>query len=258
MGGLRRKIPWTFWTFVVGTAAISGIPWLAGYYSKDEILLNALVRERLPLFGIGLFTALLTAFYMSRLLFMTFFGSFRGSHEAEHHVHESPWTMRGPLVILAAACFYVGQIHVNEFLGPAVRSPDEATLHHPDWFPWVVITTALLGIAGAFLIYLVYSGLSTRIYAALRRAACVLENKYGFDRAYDGFASKVIVGGSSGVLWKAVDSALIDGCVNGAGSVVNAVSRATRGLQTGVVRAYALVTLGGAVALLGYLLWMPK
>ncbi len=258
MGGLRKKIPWTFWTFVVGTAAISGIPWLAGYYSKDEILLNALVRERLPLFAIGLVTALLTAFYMSRLLFMTFFGSFRGSHEAEHHVHESPWTMLGPLVILAAACFYVGQIHVNEFLGPAVRSPDEAHLPHPTWFPYAVIGVAVAGSVGAFLIYLVYSGLSARIYAALRPAARVLEDKYGFDRAYDGFASKVVVEGSRGVLWQAVDAVVIDGAVNGAGRMVDAVSRATRGLQTGLVRAYALVILGGAVALLGYLLWMPK
>ena len=77
---------------------IAGIPFLAGFFSKDEILLHALVRERLPLFAIGLFTAVLTAFYMSRLLFLTFFGEFRGDHEAEHHVHESPWSMLVPLV----------------------------------------------------------------------------------------------------------------------------------------------------------------
>ncbi|HET7294220.1 MAG TPA: NADH-quinone oxidoreductase subunit L [Vicinamibacteria bacterium] len=256
MGGLRTKIPVTFWTFVVGTATIAGLPWLAGYYSKDEILLNAVVRERLPLFYLGLFTALLTAFYMSRLLFMTFFGTFRGGHDAEHHVHESPWTMLGPLVVLAAACFYVGRLHVNEFLAPALRSPDPAELPHPHWFPWVVIPVAVVGILGAFLIYVVYSGLSARIYAALRPLARVLEEKYGFDRAYDGFASRVVVEGSAGVLWKQVDAALIDGAVNGAGRVVDGVSRAARTLQTGFVRGYALVILGGAVALLGYLVWM--
>lgn len=258
MGGLRTKIPWTFWTFVVGTATIAGIPWLAGYYSKDEILLNALVRDRLPLFWIGLFTAMLTAFYMSRLLFMTFFGSFRGDHETEHHVHESPWSMLSPLVVLAGACFYVGRLHVNEFLGPAVRSPDPHHLDHPAWFPYAVIGVALAGILGAFWMFVVYTGVSARIYAALRPLASVLEKKYGFDLVYDGFASRVVVEGSRSVLWQAVDASLIDGAVNGAGRVVDAVSRAMRPLQTGVVRGYALVMLGGAVALIGYLLWMPR
>jgi NADH-quinone oxidoreductase subunit L len=258
MGGLRSKIPLTFWTFVVGTAAISGIPWLAGYYSKDEILLNALVRGRLPLFWLGLFTALLTAFYMSRLLFMTFFGSFRGGDQAEHHVHESPWSMLAPLVILAAGCFYVGRLPVDAYLAPAVRSPDELHLSHPEWFPFAVTGVALAGIVGAFLTYVVYSGLSARIHSALRPLSRALENKYGFDIAYDGFASRVVVEGSRRALWQGVDAAGIDAAVNGAGRVVAEVARAARALQTGAVRAYALVILGGAVALLGYLLWMPR
>lgn len=255
MGGLRSKIPVTFWTFVIGTATIAGLPWLAGYYSKDEILLNAVVRERMPLFYLGLFTAMLTAFYMSRLLFMTFFGSFRGGHEAEHHLHESPWTMLGPLVILAGACFYVGTLPVDPFLGPAVRSPDPPHLEAPHWFHYAVTPVAFAGILGAFFIYVVHSGLSVRIYAALRPLARVLEEKYGFDLAYDAFASRVVVDGSTGVLWKQVDASLIDGAVNGAGRFVDGVSRAARTFQTGIVRAYALVILGGAVALLGFL-WM--
>ncbi len=101
MGGLRKKIPWTFWTFLVGTLAIAGIPPLAGFFSKDEILLGALVSGHTVLFGLALFTALLTAAYMARLLFLTFFGEFRGGPDAEHHVHESPWSMLGPLVLLA-------------------------------------------------------------------------------------------------------------------------------------------------------------
>ncbi len=101
MGGLRDKMPWTYWTFLIGTLAIAGIPPLAGFFSKDEILLGAFQAHQPALFGIGLATALLTAFYMSRLLFLTFFGRFRGSHEAEHHVHESPASMLVPLVLLA-------------------------------------------------------------------------------------------------------------------------------------------------------------
>jgi NADH-quinone oxidoreductase subunit L len=195
---------------------------------------------------------------MSRLLFMTFFGRFRGDHETGHHLHESPWTMLGPLVVLAAACFYVGRLHVNEFLGPAVRSPDPHHLTHPAWFPFAVIGVALAGILGAFWMYVVYAGVSTRIYAALRPLSAVLENKYGFDLAYDGFASRVVVDGSRSVLWQAVDAGTIDGAVNGAGRVTSALATAARALQTGVVRAYALVILGGAVAVLGYLLWMPR
>src|SRR2546428_31003 len=101
MGGLWRRIPWTFGTFVVGTLAIAGIPPLAGFFSKDAILGSALAEGHNLLFVVGLLTAGLTAFYMARLLFLTFFGTFRGGPEAEHHLHESPWVMLAPLVILA-------------------------------------------------------------------------------------------------------------------------------------------------------------
>ncbi len=257
MGGLRKKIPWTFATFAIGAATIAGIPFLAGFYSKDEILLHALVRERLPLFAIGLFTAALTALYMSRLLFMTFFGHFRGDHEAEHHVHESPWTMLFPLVALATACFVVGQIHIPAFVHGAVRSPDEKHILHPEWFPYAVIGTALVGILGAFYLYIVYTGVPGRIAAALRPVHRFLEEKWGFDLAYDAFASRVVWGGSSNVLWKKLDVGAIDGVVNGAGTLASALARASRSLQRGYARAYALVMMGGAVALLGYLLWRP-
>src|SRR5262249_32951021 len=91
MGGLGTKIPFTFWTFVVGTLAIAGVPPLAGFFSKDEILHGALSAGQPVLFAIGLFTALLTAFYMARLVFLTFFCSFRGGHPAQHHLHQYPW-----------------------------------------------------------------------------------------------------------------------------------------------------------------------
>ena len=108
MGGLAKKIPWTFGTFLIGTLAIAGIPLFAGFFSKDEILLADVRARPKLLFGIALVTALLTAVYMARLLFLTFFGEFRGGHEAEHHLHESPWTMLGPLVVLAAGSVVAG------------------------------------------------------------------------------------------------------------------------------------------------------
>ncbi|HLA78062.1 MAG TPA: NADH-quinone oxidoreductase subunit L [Vicinamibacteria bacterium] len=277
MGGLRRKIPWTFWTFAIGTAAIAGIPPLAGFFSKDEILAGTLAAHKPLLFGLGLLTAALTAFYMARLLFMTFWGSFRGDHEAEHHVHESPWTMLGPLVLLAVGSASVGFLHVPEFVKPVFRLEEpakvtaaagvlghlqspaaQAAAHgaHAAWLPYVATLTALLGIAFAYLFYVRRRDLPDKIAAASRTAYRVLEEKYGFDLAYNWFASRFVVGGSSLVLWKAVDVAAIDGAVNGTGTMVNAVSRWARLLQTGFVRGYALVMLGGAVALVGYLLWM--
>ncbi len=257
MGGLRSKIPWTFATFTIGTAAIAGVPFLAGLYSKDEILLNAVVRERLPLFAIGLFTAVLTAFYMSRALFMTFFGHFRGDHEAEHHVHESPWSMLFPLVALAIGCFVVGQIHIPEIVHFAVRSPDELHSQHPVWFTPVVIASALVGILGAFYFYIVYTAGPAKVAAAFKPLHRLFEEKWGFDLAYNAFASKVVVAGSTSVLWKVVDARMIDGLVNGSGALAASLGQSTRSLQRGFARAYALVTLGGAVALIGYLLWRP-
>jgi NADH-quinone oxidoreductase subunit L len=260
MGGLRTKIPWTFWTFVVGTATIAGIPGLAGYYSKDEILLNVWTHAELPraltvtLFGVAMFTALLTAFYMSRLLFMTFFGQFRGAHEAEHHVHESPWSMLAPLLALAAGCFVVGRLQVPELLRAATRAGESGEILAPGWFAPSVIGVAFAGILGAFWLYVVYSDLPARIAAALRPLHRVLEAKWGFDLAYDAFAKHAVVEASDAVLWKRVDAGAIDGAVNGAGWTVNALSSAARAFQTGLVRVYALVILGGAVALLRYLL----
>src|SRR5205085_10484283 len=107
MGGLRKKIPITFWTFLIATIAIAGFPPFAGFFSKDEILGSALSSPYIPaaarwlIWILGTLAALGTAYYMFRLVFLTFFGDFRGTHEQEHHVHESPWTMTLPLIILA-------------------------------------------------------------------------------------------------------------------------------------------------------------
>ena len=254
MGGLRTRIPATFWTFAVGTAAIAGLPLLAGFYSKDEILAATLGTDRRVLFGLGLFTALLTAFYMSRLFFMTFFGRFRGDAETEHHIHESPWTMLLPLAVLAAGWFVAGQLHVPRFVEPVLRLP-EGELAEIHWLPYVAVFTAVLGIVGAAYLYLVFTELPGRIASSFRGVYRILEAKYGFDDLFNGVASAV-VGGSRGVLWKGVDAGLIDGVVNGTGGTVNAIARSMRFVQSGLVRGYALTIFAGAVVLVGYLLWM--
>src|SRR5688500_6307450 len=151
MGGLWRRIPWTFWTFLVGTLAIAGIPPLAGYYSKDAILAGALSGHWTVLFAFGLFTALLTAFYMTRLLILTFFGESRADAETGSHIHESPWTMVGPLVILAAGSAAVGKlVDVPHIVQPVFRLPEAQHAGHPAWLPIVATLTAVVGMVAAY------------------------------------------------------------------------------------------------------------
>jgi NADH-quinone oxidoreductase subunit L len=267
MGGLRKRIPWTFWTFVAGAAAISGIPFFAGFYSKDEILAAALGTGHTALFGIALFAALLTAAYMARLLFMTFFGEFRGGPEAEHHLHESPWSMRGPLVILAIGSTVAGyalfpmphggalhRVQLPEVVQPAFRLPEQV-LHPLPWLPMVATASALLGILIAWYLYLSMPHLRAPLASALRPALRVFRAKYYFDDVYNAFVRRVVVGGSDVVLWKRMDAGLIDGAVNRAGTVTAAIAEVLRPLQTGLVRHYALLVLAGAVAIVSLLLW---
>jgi NADH-quinone oxidoreductase subunit L len=267
MGGLWRKIPWTFGTFLAGTLAISGIPFFAGFYSKDEILAAALGNGHPVLFGLALFAAFLTAAYMARLLFLTFFGEFRGGGEAEHHLHESPWSMLGPLVLLAIGSVVAGyalfpathegavhRVRLPEVVQPAFRLPEQA-LHPSTWLPMVATASALVGILIAWYLYLSMPDLRASLARALRPALRVFAAKYWFDDVYDAFVRRVVVGGSDALLWKSVDVGLIDGAVNRAGTVTGALAEALRPVQTGFVRHYALLILAGAVALVSYLLW---
>jgi NADH-quinone oxidoreductase subunit L len=254
MGGLRTKIPWTFWTFVVGTLAIAGIPPLSGFYSKDEILHGALSAGQPVLFGLGLFTAFLTAFYMARLLFLTFFGHFRGSHEAEHHLHESPWTMLFPLLVLAMGSAVAGLVKVPHVVWPVFRLPMEPEVA-VRWLPYVATGTAVAGLLLAYLLYVRQPDLPGRLAAAFAPYRGVLLAKYYWDDLYDGLVRGPVVRGSEALLWKKVDAGLIDGAVNGAADVVGGFSDRVRYVESGYVRAYALVILAGAVAVFGYLLW---
>jgi len=254
MGGLREKIPWTFWTFVVGTLTIAGIPPLSGFYSKDEILHGTLRAGQPVLFAVGIFTALLTAFYMARLLFLTFYGRFRGSHEAEHHVHESPWTMLFPLVVLAVGSATVGIVRVPYVVWPVFRLPfeHEAPVR---WLPYVATGTAVAGLLLAYLLYVRQPDLPGRLAAAFAPFRQVLLAKYYWDELYGSLVRGPLLRGSEALLWKKVDAGLIDGAVNGAADVVDGFSQRVRYVESGYVRAYTLMILAGAVALFGYLLW---
>jgi NADH-quinone oxidoreductase subunit L len=254
MGGLRTKIPWTFWTFVIGTLAIAGIYPFAGFFSKDEILLGAWSAHAPILFGVALFTALLTAFYMWRLLFMTFFGTFRGGHDAEHHVHESPWSMLGPLVILAVGSATVGFVQVPHIIEAVFRLPAERA-PHVAWLPYLASAVAVLGIVGAYYLYVLFTDLPAKVAGSFAPLYRLFEAKYYFDTVYSAFVDRVVVKGSDAVLWKRVDAGTIDGAVNTTGTLVDGFAGILRFIQTGLVRSYAFFILGGAVALLGFLLW---
>jgi NADH-quinone oxidoreductase subunit L len=256
MGGLRSKIRVTYWTFVLGTVAIAGIPPFAGFFSKDRILEAAWENGHTWLFAFGLLTALLTAFYMARLLFLAFFGEFRGSHEAEHHVHESPWSMLVPLLFLAAGSAAAGFLDVPRLVATAVRLPEEEVAHG---YTLSVVATlvALSGIFAAYRLYVVAPALLARLTAPFGAVRRFLEAKWGFDIVYDWIADNVFVRGST-LLWRGFDAGFIDGIVNGVGGMVSFFAKLIRPLQAGLVRGYALMILAGAVVLVAYVFWIPR
>jgi NADH-quinone oxidoreductase subunit L len=269
MGMLRKLMPITAVTFIIGWLAIAGVPPFAGFWSKDEILLYTWHKSPV-LWAIGIVAALLTAFYMTRQVIMVFFGDARwkdakeAHEEAEHgHVreghhgdpHESPWLMLTPLVVLAILSMIGGALNLPfgknlHFLGnwlePVV---EEGEAHLPDNIAGLQITlaviAALVAIAGIVLGYLVYE--RRRIKAVEPR---LLANAYYYD---DGVSA--LVGGpgrqaAEGVLW--FDTNVVDGAVNGSAGIVRRGGERLRKLQTGLVRSYAVGIGVGAVVLLAW------
>ena len=217
MGGLRRYIPWTFATFLVGTLAIAGIPPLAGFFSKDAILAGALGKHGNVLFAIGLLTALLTAFYMARLLFMTFFGEYWGAEHA--HPRVAAGRCCGPLVILAVGSAVGGFVNVPHFVQPVFRLP-----------PPIEGASRLAALGGQpdrggryrrrlLPVRDVHRGAGAH-RPSLRGPYRLLERKYGFDDLFNWIAGRAVVQGSRDVLWAGLDTAVIDAAVNGTGAVL--------------------------------------
>jgi NADH-quinone oxidoreductase subunit L len=202
---------------------------------------------------------------MARLVFLTFHGEFRGGAAAERHLHESPWSMLGPLVVLAVGSIVAGYrlfpgphgglVELPELLVPVFRLPAEAPAAHVAWLPVAATLAAVLGILIAWYLYLAMPDLRAPLARALRPALRLFSAKYFFDHVYDGFVRRVVVGASDALLWRGVDAGVIDGAVNGVGTVTAAIAENLRPVQTGFVRHYALLVLAGAVAIVSYLLW---
>ena len=244
MGGLRSKIPWTCWTMFCASLAIAGFPFTSGFLSKDAILLAA--NHTAPwIYWVGTITAGMTAFYVFRAFFMTFFGKYRGH---AHHPHESPPVMLVPLVILAILSLGGGYLfRIPEFLGslfPAQEVPEDFNLMA------IASGAGLLGILLAYVMYVLKPGIPEAIASGLNGIYQLVYNKYFVDEIYDAAVVKPVVGGSRLLLWKGMDAGLIDGIVNGVGARARNVGGALRMLQSGNARSYATwVAFGGVLVI---------
>jgi NADH-quinone oxidoreductase subunit L len=283
MGGLKKYVPITFATMFAATLAIAGIPGLSGFFSKDEILWQAFSSSHGSpvLWVIAALAAGITAFYMFRLVFLTFFGKSRMDPGVEKHAHESPWSMTAPLVILAVLSVAGGWVGIPAVLGgsnlfehwlapvfhpvaaagahgAAVAGAAEGAVHHPAALEIglmaLSVAIALCGIGLAYFLYRVRTGKPAEIASRWPTLYDVVYHKYYIDEFYEWAVIRRVVTFSDG-LWQMFDALFIDGIVNGAADLVRAAAGRIRRLQGGVVGGYAFSLLAGAVLLVGYILY---
>ncbi len=269
MGGLREYMPWTFWLMLIATLAIAGIPPFSGFFSKDEILAAAFARGgEAPVYylfyAMGLVAALLTAYYMARLMAMTFLGENRTGERERGHLHEAPWIMTGPLLVLGVLSAVGGLINLPHFAGghaalerwlEPVLAPALAIRHvvMPDGSTEFLLVAAavLIGVVGLVAGFRVT--LSRRVLPAAESPpdtgfALVLNRKYYVDEIYDALVVRPLAWFSRVVLWRGVDQGVIDGlAVNGSAWTSRLVGGGLRLLQTGHVGVYVVLFLVGAL-----------
>jgi NADH-quinone oxidoreductase subunit L len=271
MGGLKKDLPITYWTFLIGALALAGVPGLAGFFSKDEILFRTFESGHTVMWAIGLLTSLLTAVYMFRVVFLAFHGSSRanhGGHGSDHgghgsHLHDAPPAMAIALIVLAIGSVGAGWIATpfEHFIEPSLAAPvaeaAEAAGESGAEVTLMVVSSvvAVAGIGLAVFFFLKRKDAADRLavqFAGLHR---VLENKYYVDEIYDATIVGPIHIASRQGLWKVLDVRVIDGAVNGVATAVDGASALLRRVQTGSVRTYAASLFFGVVAVLGYYLW---
>jgi NADH-quinone oxidoreductase subunit L len=288
MGGLRKQLPWTHSTFLIATLAIAGIAPLAGFFSKDAILWGAFQKDSW-LWLVGAITALLTALYMFRAVFMAFYGKPRLDEHVAKHVHESPLVMIIPLAVLAVLSLVGGWIGIppslgggdgfQEFLAPVFKSAVPAAVHRQagGWsfvglaqaaeglahgeelsLEWalmgVSLGVAIVGISLAYYLYLKNPEAPGKIANTFKTLYRIIFNKYYMDEIYNAIFVQPIRRGSEW-LWHSVDENVIDGTANGAGRLCTGLSAMLKRLQTGYVQNYAIWMLVGTVLLIAYYLF---
>lgn len=261
MGGLKKHMKWTYLTMGVATFAISGFPGLSGFFSKDEILAHT--YEHSPtLWFFGQVASMLTAFYMFRLFYLTFFGKFRGTHEQEHHLHESPGSMTIPLIVLGILSAIGGLIGlpefwgahnwIGEYLNPIILHKHPATLPHATeaMLMGIAIFAALVTIYVAWVIYRQRNILPLPEGAKMPALQRVIYNKYYVDEIYNAVIRKPL--DAMSVAYEYIDKNVIDGVVNGVGDLVKGTSSIIRKAQTGHIGVYIFSMVLGIVAILFY------
>jgi NADH-quinone oxidoreductase subunit L len=266
MGGLRKKLPVTFAVTTVGVLAIAGIFPFAGFFSKDAILYAAFLQEPNGkiLWFVGLLTALLTAFYMFRLWYMTFMGESRGT---EVHAHECPWSMRGTLLILAALSVcggWIGMVRFGSFLAPVVgaRGTEAGSLIPSSLFPvpWEVILSivaVLVALEGWLIADKYYRRNQARpaqLAAALPAGYKLLANKYYVDEFYGAVVVKPLLAISKFFLEWVVDIGILGGAAWLLGGIATFTGAILQRWQSGNLRSYAAWLAAGAAAVLLFLL----
>jgi NADH-quinone oxidoreductase subunit L len=264
MGGLKKALPVTFVTMLLATFAISGLPPFSGFFSKDEILAHA--YEHSPvLWGLGVVGALLTAFYMFRMMFLTFYGGFRGTHEQQHHLHESPKNMTIPLIVLAVLSVIGGFINIPHVLGGgeslhhylapvftyASAYIPELSLDHTTEFVLMGVSVlgVLISIFFAYTKYVKKSEVPAAEGTRLPALQAASYNKFYIDELYDNVFRKPL-DALSDFFYKVIDKTGIDGVVNGFGKAVMEGSKNLRLLQTGYTGFYIFAMVIGIILIM--------
>jgi len=269
MGGLKKYMPWTYRTMLIASLSIAGIPGLAGFFSKDEILWLAFSGSS-PVgkfvWAIGTFVAFLTAFYSFRLIFLTFHGKFRGTHEQEHHLHESPKVMTIPLMLLCVGAIASGWVgiphllgggaHFTEFMKPVLGHLEGEGTHGDEWMVMAIsVFAGLSGIGLAAFVYLRESNLADRAASQFAFVHKILWNKYYVDEFYSAIIVKPTFWIAKNVIVRVTDGKIIEGIVNGVPALIGKVSEVLRKVQTGRVQEYASIMAIGTFILIALALF---
>jgi NADH-quinone oxidoreductase subunit L len=270
MGGIWKKIPVTYAVMWIGSLALAGVPYFAGYYSKDFVLEAAYAAHSgvgMYAFICGLLAAFLTAFYSWRLLILTFHGAPRADHHTMEHVHESPLVMLVPLLLLAVGAVFAGAVFAPSFIGhhweefwngAIVNAPGNEIMHHvhevPGWVPLAPTIVGLSGIALAYVMYMFAPSLPGALARAFPGVHRFLLNKWYFDELYDAIFVRPAQALARG-FWKIGDVRIIDGVPNGLAASVAGAARQAVALQSGRVASYAFTMIVGLVLLVSLLLF---
>jgi NADH-quinone oxidoreductase subunit L len=242
---------------LLGTIAISGIPPFSGFFSKDEILAHTYEHSK-TLWLLGMITSMLTAFYMFRMLFIVFFGKFRGTHSQEHHLHESPPSMTFPLVVLAALSVIGGVLGLPEFWGLPnwmhhnldtiikIKGPSILS-HETEWtLMGLAVASAAAVIFFAYTLYMKHKVLPVEKEEQLKKWQKLIYNKYYVDEIYDMIIRKPLDAIST-AFYKFFDLQIVDGIVNGVGTAVKSIGSVVRLAQQGNIGFYVISMVMGIV-----------